>query len=113
MSDQSDAIDDDGEDTIGALDVTNKSMEAVMKGFMTKLDGFTNVVKNIQTAGNGGTDNGFSGQLVSIGKTQVNLQRVMAERLAQIQINLSSRTQLDLIKKAQSSMDFVKNIDKM
>ena len=38
MSDPNDTMDDDGEDTIGSLDVTNKAMEAVMKGFMTKLD---------------------------------------------------------------------------
>ena len=111
MSDPNDTIEDDGEDTIGALDVTNKAMEAVMKGFMTKLDGFTKGLQRIQSVGTNGTGEGFSGQLVAIGNTQVQLQRTMAERLAQIQINLSSRTQLDLMKKAQESMGFTKAID--
>ena len=113
MSDTNDTIDDDGEDTIGALDVTNKSMEAVMKGFMTKLDGFTKGLQQIQAVGTRGRDGGFSGQLVDIGKTQVQLQRTMAERLAQIQIAMSSKGQLNLMKKAQESMDFTKTIDKM
>ena len=107
MSDPNDAIDDDGEDTIGALDVTNKSMEAVMKGFMTKLDGFTKGLMKIQAVGTRGTDGGFSGKLVAIGQAQLGVQNEMAKRLAQIQINISSPAQ------KMQMINFQRSIQKM
>ena len=79
-----------------ALDVTSKQMDNVMKSFSAKMDGIVGPLKKLSAAGVGGGKSGSSGisnKLIHIGNVQIQLQKEMAMRLAQISINTASKWQ--------------------
>ena len=90
-------------DAVMSIDVTSKQMEGVVKTFASKMERLTKPLLRLSTAGAGGNASnalsGLSSKLISIGVVQVQLQKEMTMRLAQIQINTASKLQKDMMAK--------------